>query len=78
LKNFNPDRESSLRGSRVEVRNGDFAKALRKFKKKVADDGILQDIRKKEYFVSKGAQRRLDKLAAIRRYQKNKDKEIIS
>lgn len=78
MKNHNTARESNLSGTRVEVKNGDFQKAYRKFKKKVADDGILQDIRKKEYFVSKGAQRRLDKLAAIRRYQKNKTTETES
>lgn len=75
MKNHNTARESGLTGTRVEVKNGDFAKAYRKFKKKVADDGILQDIRKKEYFVSKGQSRRLEKLAAIRRYQKNKTTE---
>jgi ribosomal protein S21 len=64
-----------LRGVYVEVRNNDVTKAMRKFKKKVQDDGILQDIRKKEYYVSKGTQRRLDKLAAIRRYQKNRAKD---
>jgi ribosomal protein S21 len=67
--------ELGINGVYVEVKNNDFTKALRKFKKKVADDGILQDIRKKEYFVSKGTQRRLDKLAAIRRYHKNRAKE---
>ena len=75
MKNFNPDRESSLNGLHVEVKNGDFQKAYRRFKKKVQDDGILQDLRKKEYFVSKGTKRRLDKLAAIRRYQKNRAKD---
>jgi ribosomal protein S21 len=75
VKNFNPDRENSLKGLYVEVKNGDFQKAFRRFKKKVQDDGILQDLRKKEYFVSKGAQRRLEKLAAIRRYQKNREKD---
>ena len=67
--------EPGLQGLYVEVRNGDFAKALRKFKKKITDDGILQDLRSKEYFVSKGTKRRLDKLAAIRRYKKNKSKD---
>lgn len=76
MKNHNTEKDNSLRGTRVEVKNGDFSKAYRKFKKKVQDDGILQDLRKKEYFVSKGTQRRLDKLAAIRRYQKNKQKDI--
>lgn len=64
-----------LQGVFVEVKNGDFARALRKFKKKLSDDGILQEIRKKEFFQSKGTKRRLDKLAAIRRYKKNRDKD---
>jgi ribosomal protein S21 len=69
------ENEFGLRGIYVEVKNNDFTKALRKFKKKLSDDGILQDIRKKEFFVSKGTKRRLDKLAAIRRYKKNKLKD---
>ena len=67
--------DQGLRGTYVEVRNNDFPKALRKFKKKIQDDGILQEMRKKEFFVSKGTQRRLDKLAAIRRYKKNRAKD---
>ncbi len=74
MKNFNPDRESSLSGLYVEVRNGDFQKAYRRFKKKVQDDGILQDLRSKEYYVSKGTKRRLEKQAAIRRFKKNQAK----
>lgn len=74
MKYHNTDRESSLTGLHVEVRNNDFVKALRKFKKKVADDGILQELRKKEYFVSKGTKRRLEKQAAIRRNKKNLEK----
>ncbi len=71
----NKNNETGLQGIYVEVRNGDFAKALRKFKKKVSDDGILQDLRNKEYYVSKGTKRRLEKQAAIRRYKKNRAKD---
>jgi len=71
----NKNNEPGLQGLYVEVRNGDFAKALRKFKKKISDDGILQDLRSKEYYVSKGTRRRLEKQAAIRRYKKNKSKD---
>ena len=63
-------------GLRVEVRNNDVNKALRKFKKKVAEDGILQDLRKREYFESKGTKRRLEKQAAIRRYKKKRLKDL--
>jgi ribosomal protein S21 len=58
------------RGLRVEVHNNDLAKALRKLKKKIADDGIMQDIKNKEYFESKSVRRRKAKEAAIRRYKK--------
>lgn len=65
-----------MQGLYVEVRNNDVNKALRKFKKKVAEDGILQDLRKREYFESKGTKRRLEKQAAIRRYKKKRLKEL--
>lgn len=67
--------ETGLPGSYVEVRNGDFTKALRRFKKKLAEDGVLQELRQREFYQSKGTKRRLDKLAAIRRYKKNKSKD---
>lgn len=43
---FNP----GVSGLKVEVRNGDFNYALRKFKKKVAEDGILQELRNREFY----------------------------
>ncbi len=54
-------RDEELRGLHVVVHNGDFTKALRKFKKKVADDGLLQELRKREYYESKGTKRRKEK-----------------
>lgn len=63
-----------VNGTRVEVVNNDLGRALRKFKKKLADDGIFQDLRMKEFYESKGTKRRKEKLAAIRRYKKNKEK----
>lgn len=67
--------ETGLQGSYVEVRNGDFTKALRRFKKKMVEDGVLQELRQREFYQSKGTKRRLAKLAAIRRYKKNKLKD---
>lgn len=67
--------ETGLQGSYVEVRNGDFTKALRRFKKKMVEDGVLQELRQREFYQSKGTKRRLEKLAAIRRYKKNKSKD---
>ena len=38
------------RGLSVEVRNNDVNFALRKFKKKVAEDGVLQELRNREFY----------------------------
>ena len=43
-------RDDGPQGMRVEVRDNDITKALRKFKKKLADDGLLQELRKREYY----------------------------
>jgi ribosomal protein S21 len=55
----------------VEVRNNDVPRALRKLKKKLADDGVFQTLRQREAFESKGTKKRKAKKAAISRYKKN-------
>lgn len=72
--NKNKRDEFPSRGLYVEVHNNDIGKALRKFKKKVAEDGILQDLRKREYYESRGTKRRKEKEAAIRRYKRQRIK----
>ena len=62
-------------GLRVDVYNNDINKALRKLKKKLADDGIFQTLRQREFYQSKGTKRRLAKQAAIRRYKKQRTKD---
>lgn len=63
------------KGSLVIVQNNDFGKALRKFKKKIVEDGILQELRNREYYESKGTKRRKAKEAAIRRYKRQRLKD---
>lgn len=79
MYNQNRNKDNDTAGLKVVVHNNDINKALRKFKKKVAEDGILQDIRKREFYESKGTKRRKEKEAAIRRYkrQRIKDKENL-
>lgn len=67
--------EEGPKGLYVEVHNNDLGRALRKFKKKIAEDGILQDLRKREYYESKGTKRRKEKEAAIRRYKRQRVKD---
>jgi small subunit ribosomal protein S21 len=62
--------EPMLKGLAVEVRNNDINFALRKFKKKVQEDGILQDIRKREFFEKPSETRKKAKAAGRARWLK--------
>lgn len=62
---------------RVEVKvDGDFRKALRRFKKKTEREGIIRDIKKNMAFEKPSAIRRRKKIKAIRRARKNRIKEL--
>lgn len=58
------------RGLSVEVRNNDVNFALRKFKKKVAEDGILQELRQREFYEKPSEVRKKAKKAGIARWKK--------
>jgi ribosomal protein S21 len=74
-KSKHNEKDAIINGLRVEVKNNDLGRALRKLKKKIVEDGILQDIRAKEFYESKGTKRRKAKLAATRRFQKQRAKD---
>jgi small subunit ribosomal protein S21 len=57
-------------GLTVEVRNGDFNYALRKFKKKVQEDGILQELRERQHYVKPSEVRKKAKAAGRARWLK--------
>jgi small subunit ribosomal protein S21 len=61
-------------GLAVEVRNGDFAFALRKFKKKVQEDGILQELRERQFFEKPSERRKKAKAAGRARWLKKQRK----
>jgi small subunit ribosomal protein S21 len=58
------------RGLSVEVRNGDVNFALRKFKKKIQEDGILQELRQREFFEKPSITRAKAKKAGRARWLK--------
>jgi small subunit ribosomal protein S21 len=70
----NYDDKPARRGLTVEVRNGDFNYALRKFKKKVQEDGILQTLREKEFFEKPSIKRAKAKKAGRARWLKKQAK----
>ena len=57
---------------RVEVRNGNVDQAIRVLKKKLQQAGLFNELRDREYYMSKSEKRRRSKAAAIRR-QKRED-----
>ncbi len=57
-------------GKRVEVRDGNVEKALRKFKKKIQDSGLLIELKERGQYVKPTTQRKLKASAAKKRWQK--------
>ena len=57
------------KGNTVEVRDN-FEKAIRKFKKKVQDSGILNDLRERESYEKPTTRRKRLKNIAKRRWKK--------
>lgn len=66
-----------INGLKVEVRNGDVNSALRKFKKKVQDSGILQELREREYYEKPTTKRKRAKAAAKARWLKKVSKDEL-
>ena len=64
---------------RVDVRNNNVEQALRILKKKLMLDGMFNELRERESFMSRGEKRRRSKAAGIRRCKKelNKRKEEL-
>jgi len=62
--------ETQYKGLTVEVRNGDFNGALRRFKKKVQEAGIVQEIRERQHYVKPSEQRKKAKAAGRARWLK--------
>jgi small subunit ribosomal protein S21 len=59
-----------MRGRTVIVNDGNVEKALRKFKKKITDQNLLQEVRDREQYVKPTVKRKLAKSQAKRRWQK--------
>ena len=66
--------EQGKGGICVEVRNGDATKAIRIFKKKVQEAGIIQEYRERQFYVKPSEKRRKAKQAGRKRWQKKQEK----
>lgn len=62
---------NTVKGCSVTVKEGEYIeKALRRFKKKVQDSGLLQDLRAREFYEKPTTERKRKKSAAKNRWQK--------
>jgi len=59
-----------FKGTRIYIKNNDVNKALRKFKKKIMESGLLNELREREFYVKPTIERKLKKSQAKRRWQK--------
>ena len=72
---FRPkNNNGNIEGLTVVVRNGDFNGALRKFKKKVQDAGIIQEFRERQHYEKPSLKREKKKAAGIARWKKKQRK----
>lgn len=61
---------NKLYGRSVLVQDGNVERALRKFKKKIQTDGLLNDLRDREFYEKPTTIRKRKKSAAVNRWNK--------
>jgi small subunit ribosomal protein S21 len=59
-----------LRGRSVLVQDGNVDRALRKFKKKIMETGLLNELRDREFYTKPTTARKLKAAAARNRWRK--------
>ena len=63
---------------KIEVFNNDISKAYRILQKKLNSEGILKELKEREYYLSKGERKRLERKRGIARFKKNEKKRLIA
>jgi len=76
MKNFKKSSSdiNDKRGLYVEVRGNDVAKALRRLKKLMNSEGMVKDMRKKEFYEKPSAIKKREKAQARKRWIKEQEK----
>lgn len=69
------DKNYLPQGIVVEVQHGDLERALKKLKKKVQNEGIFQELKKRDHFVKPSEKKRKAKGQAIARIRKRQRME---
>ena len=60
----------------VVVKNGNVERAMRTLKKKIQKEGLLRELKQKQYFEKPSAKRARKKAEGIKRYQRNERKKM--
>lgn len=60
----------SRNGKKVIVHDNNVDKALQKFKKKIADDGLLLELQNRQFYTKPTVARKIAKSQAIKRWQR--------
>ena len=61
-----------VKGLTMKVRGTDVNGASRELKKLINREGLVKELRAREYYESKGTKRRREKAEAIRRYKRER------
>ena len=59
-------------GMMVYVRNNDVNKAMKRLKRKIKNDGLMQEVKERQHFVKKSEKQRLAKKRGEKRWQKKR------
>ena len=60
----------------VTVKNGNVERAMRTLKKKLQKEGLLKELKQKQYFEKPSAKRKRKKAEGVKRYQRNLKKKM--
>ena len=60
----------------VEVKNGNVDRAMRTLKKKLQKEGLLKELKQRQYFEKPSAKKARKKAEGIKRYQRNLRKKM--
>jgi small subunit ribosomal protein S21 len=60
----------------VVVKNGNVERAMRTLKKKLQKEGLLRELKQKQYFEKPSAKKARKKAEGIKRYQRNLKKKM--
>tara|TARA_E500000178_G_C16432149_1_gene492112 strand:- start:43 stop:318 length:276 start_codon:yes stop_codon:yes gene_type:complete len=74
--NYNKDtKQFTIDGMSVSVQKDNVDKALRILKKKLQDDGRLNLVKEREFYIGRSERKRLAKNSAKRRWQKENSEQ---